>query len=113
MATTLFGDSVRRTEDPRLITGRGKYVDDIRLPGLSHIAFVRSPYAHANIKGIDTSAAVNAPGVIAVFTGADLQEQLGGLPVAWLLPDLKQPPHPPLAYEKVRYVGAAVAVVGA
>ena len=111
MATTLFGESVRRTEDPRLITGRGKYVDDIRLPGLSHIAFVRSPYAHANIKGIDTSAAVNAPGVIAVFTGADLQEQLGGLPVAWLLPDLKQPPQPTLAYEKVRYVGDAVAVV--
>lgn len=111
MATALFGDSVKRTEDPRLITGRGKYVDDIRLTGMTHMAFVRSPYAHANIRSVDTSAAANAPGVLTVFTGADLQEQLGGLPVAWLLPDLKQPPHPPLAYETVRYVGDAVAVV--
>ena len=111
MATALFGDSVKRTEDPRLITGRGKYVDDIRLTGMTHMAFVRSPYAHANIRSVDTSVAANAPGVLTVFTGADLQEQLGGLPVAWLLPDLKQPPHPPLAYETVRYVGDAVAVV--
>jgi len=111
MPVTTFGESVRRTEDPRLITGRGKYVDDIRLAGMAHISFVRSPYAHANIKNIDTTAAANAPGVIAIFTGADLQEQLGGLPVAWLLPDLKQPKHPPLAFETVRYVGDAVAVV--
>jgi len=78
---------------------------------MTHMVFVRSPYGHANIRGIDTSAAAAAPGVLTVFTGADLQEELGGLPVGWLLPDLKQPPHPPLAYETVRYVGDAVAVV--
>ena len=111
MAVATFGESVKRTEDPRLITGRGKYVDDVRLTGMAHLAFVRSTYGHANIKSIDTSAALNAPGVIAVFTGADLQEELGGLPVGWMLPDLKQPPHPPLAYETVRYLGDAVAVI--
>ena len=97
MAVATFGESVKRTEDPRLITGRGKYVDDVRLTGMAHLAFVRSPYGHANIKSINTQAALDSPGVIAVFTGADLQEELGGLPVGWMLPDLKQPPHPPLA----------------
>ena len=111
MAVTTFGESVKRTEDPRLITGRGKYVDDVRLTGMAHIAFVRSPYGHANIKSVDTSAAMDSPGVIAVFTGVDLQEELGGLPVGWMLPDLKQPAHPPLAFETVRYTGDAVAVV--
>ncbi len=111
-ATTGFiGKSVRRTEDPRLITGRGTYVDDVRLVGMLHMALVRSPHAHARIRKVNVARAAKAPGVVAVFTGADLQEQLGSLPAGWVLKDMKQPPHPPLAYEKVRCVGDAVAAV--
>jgi len=105
------GESIKRSEDHRLVTGQGTYVDDVRLPGLLHVAFVRSPHAHALIKGIDASAAAVAPGVHRVFTGAELQEQLGSLPVGWILPDQNSPPHPPLAFEKVRYVGDAVAAI--
>ena len=105
------GESIKRSEDHRLITGQGTYVDDVRLPGLLHVAFVRSPHAHALIKDIDASAAAAAPGVHRVFTGAELQEQLGSLPVGWILPDQNSPPHPPLAFEKVRYVGDAVAAI--
>ena len=112
---TLIGQEVKRVEDKALITGRGQYVDDLRLPGLLHIAIVRSPYGHAKINNIDVSAAANAPGVVAVFTGADLAEQLGSLPAGWLLDEettgMKAPEHPPLAIEKVRYVGDAVAAV--
>jgi carbon-monoxide dehydrogenase large subunit len=105
------GESVKRSEDHRLITGEGTYVDDVRLPGLLHVAFVRSPHAHALIRGIDVSAAAAASGVQRVFTGAELQEQLGSLPVGWVLPDQNSPSHPPLAFEKVRYVGDAVAAI--
>ena len=112
---TLIGKEVKRVEDKALITGRGQYVDDLRLPGLLHIAIVRSPYGHAKINNVDVSAAANAPGIVAVFTGADLGEQLGSLPVGWALDEesagMKTPEHPPLAIEKVRYVGDAVAVV--
>jgi carbon-monoxide dehydrogenase large subunit len=112
---TLIGQEVKRVEDKALITGRGQYVDDLRLPGLLHIAIVRSPYGHAKINNVDVSAAANAPGVVAVFTGADLAEQLGSLPVGWALDEetagMKTPEHPPLAIEKVRYVGDAVAAV--
>ena len=110
MTIALKGESLKRREDHRLITGDGTYVDDVRLPGLSHVAFVRSPHAHALIRSIDASAAA-APGVQRVFTGAELQEQLGSLPVGWVLPDQNSPPHPPLAFEKVRYVGDAVAAI--
>ena len=111
---TLIGQEVKRVEDKALITGRGQYVDDLRLPGLLHIAIVRSPYGHAKINNIDVSAAANAPGVVSVFTGADLSEQLGSLPAGWVLDEstgMKTPEHPPLAIEKVRYVGDAVAAV--
>ena len=111
MTIALKGESLKRREDHRLITGDGTYVDDVRLPGLSHVAFVRSPHAHALIRSIDASAAAAAPGVQRVFTGAELQEQLGSLPVGWVLPDQNSPPHPPLAFEKVRYVGDAVAAI--
>ncbi len=106
-----FGASIKRREDPRLITGRGTYVDDIKLVGMLHIALVRSPYAHANITGIDTSAASNSDGVVAVYTGKDLAEQLGSLPCGWVVPDTVEVPHPPLAIDKVRCVGDAVAAV--
>lgn len=112
---TLIGQEVKRVEDQALITGRGQYVDDLRLPGLLHLAIVRSPYGHAKINNIDVSAAANAPGVVSVFTGADLAEQLGSLPAGWVLDEestgMKTPEHPPLAIEKVRYVGDAVAAV--
>lgn len=107
----VFGASIKRREDPRLITGRGTYVDDIKLVGMLHMALVRSPYAHANIKAIDASAAVAADGVAAVFTGEDLAEQLGSLPCGWVVPDTVEVPHPPLALGKVRCVGDAVAAV--
>ncbi|MCH7740273.1 MAG: molybdopterin-dependent oxidoreductase [Chloroflexi bacterium] len=106
-----IGDSVRRKEDPRLITGNGTYVDDVVLPGLLHLSIVRSPYAHAKIKRIDVSAATNTPGVVAAFTAADLAGQLGSLPLGWVVEGTKQPDHPPLAIDTVRYVGDAVAVI--
>src|SRR6266481_3854994 len=114
MAATerLFGSSIKRREDPRLITGRGVFVDDVKLPGTTYASFVRSPHAHARILGIDSSAARKLPGVVAVYTGKDLSA--GGvksLPVGWLLPDIKLPPHLPLAVDRARYMGDAVAVV--
>ena len=109
---SLLGASVLRREDQRFLTGRGRYTDDIQLPGLTHAAFVRSPHAHARIRSIDASRATSRPGVRAVYTGADLER--GGvksLPTAWLLPDIKLVPHPVLATSTVRYVGEPVAVV--
>ena len=109
----VFGSSIKRREDPSLVTGRGKYTDDFHLPNTAYAAIVRSPHAHARIKSIDTSKAAALAGVISVFTGADVQESgiPGVVPVGWLLPDLKTPPHPIVATETVRYVGDAVAVV--
>ena len=106
-----LGASIKRREDPRLITGRGTYVDDVRLVGTLSMVLVRSPHAHANITGVDTSAASAADGVVAVYTGDDLAEQLGSLICGWVVPDTKEVPHPPLAVGKVRCVGDAVAAV--
>ncbi|HVR30221.1 MAG TPA: molybdopterin cofactor-binding domain-containing protein [Thermoanaerobaculia bacterium] len=109
----IIGSSIRRREDPALITGHGKYTDDFKLPGMLHAAMVRSPHAHARIGGIDASAALALPGVVAVYSAADVEKAglPGMLPVGWLLPNLKAVPHPILAKGKVRYVGDAVAVV--
>ena len=111
MSTRIFGSGIKRREDPRLITGQARYTDDIKLPGVLHMAVVRSPYAHANIVSIDSSAATAMDGVVAVFTGEDVE--LAGIPTAWLIPDsdLKTPEHPALAKDKVRYVGDGVAIV--
>lgn len=111
MATRIFGSAIKRREDPRLITGKARYTDDFQLPGMLSMAVVRSPHAHANIRSIDISAAQKAPGIIAVFTGKDVT--LAPVPCAWLVPnsDLKTPPHPTLATEKVRYVGDGVAII--
>ena len=113
MTTRIFGSGIRRREDPRLITGRASYTDDIKLPGMVHAAILRSPYANADIKSVDSSEAAQQPGVIAVYTGQDTEGTLNGLPCAWLIPnsDLKTPDHPALAKDRVRYVGDAVAVV--
>src|ERR1051325_977497 len=72
MGVRYFGAAVPRIEDPELVTGRGRYLDDIALPGMVHACFVRSPHAHARIKGIDVTAAAALPGVVAVLTAADL-----------------------------------------
>ena len=113
MTTRVFSSGIRRREDPRLITGRASYTDDIKLPGMAHAAILRSPYAHAAIKSVDTSGAASQPGIIAVYTGADTAKALNAIPCAWLIPnsDLKTPAHPAIATERVRYVGDAVAVV--
>jgi carbon-monoxide dehydrogenase large subunit len=109
----LFGARIKRREDPRLVTGKATYTDDLKLPGTVHAVFVRSPHAHARIRHIDVAAARRAPGVVAVFTGTDLAGKVGALPCAWLIPnaDLKTPPHPAMASDRVRYAGDAVAVV--
>jgi carbon-monoxide dehydrogenase large subunit len=113
MATTteerLFGKSIKRREDPRFLTGRGQYVDDVKLPGMTHAAFVRSPHPHARIAAIDVSRAKAMPGVVAVYTGPDVQ--VGGLPCGWMLPDIKCPGRPVLAQGTARYVGEPVAIV--
>jgi carbon-monoxide dehydrogenase large subunit len=114
---SLIGQPLKRREDARFLTGAGQYTDDVVLPGQSYAAFVRSPYAHARIKSIDTSAARAAPGVLAVFTGADLADaKVGGLPCGWLIHSqdgspMKEPPHPVLAQGKVRHVGDQLALV--
>lgn len=115
MSTNYIGKSIKRREDARFLTGKGKYTDDIKLPGMTHAAFVRSPYAHAKISGIDTSAAATASGVVAVYTGSD---ECGtfSVPCGWQVDfkngdTMKEPPHPLLAVEKVLYVGENVAVV--
>ncbi len=105
----LFGKAIKRREDPRFITGRGQYVDDVKLPGMTYAAFVRSPHAHARIRGIDTARAKGMPGVVGVYTAQDVQ--VGGLPCGWMLPGIKVPTRPVLASGKVRYAGEPVAIV--
>ena len=109
--TKVIGTSRLRKEDPELITGRGRYVDNISLPGMLWVALVRSPFAHARIRSIDVSNARELPGVVAVYTGEDL-EFAAPLFMAWPINDqVKNPPHWPLTKDKARYVGDPVAVV--
>src|SRR5689334_25422036 len=98
---SILGHAVRRREDPRLVTGAGHYADDIQPAGCLHIAFVRSTLAHAEIRSVDVQAAAAAPGVVAVFTGADLglPDRVGFAMVAATLA------RAPLATERVRFVG--------
>ena len=109
----MIGSAIKRREDPALITGSGKYTDDIQLANMTYAVIVRSPHAYAKINGIDASAAEALEGVVAVFTGKDIadSEQGGVVPVGWLLDGLKTPAHPILAVDTVRYVGDGVAVV--
>jgi aerobic carbon-monoxide dehydrogenase large subunit len=106
------GQALRRKEDPRMITGRGRYVDDMVVPGMLYMAVVRSPEAHARITSIDTASAKELPGVHGVFTAADL-DLASPLPMAWVPPgvEIKTPEHWPLAKDEVNYVGQGVAVV--
>jgi carbon-monoxide dehydrogenase large subunit len=107
------GQSLRRKEDPRLITGRATYVDDLALPGMLYAAIVRSPEAHARIVSIDGSSALACPGVKGVYTGEDLSDLLAPLPMAWGPPgvEIKTPERWPLARGHVAHVGDAVAMV--
>jgi carbon-monoxide dehydrogenase large subunit len=114
MASRIFGSGIKRREDPRLITGQAKYTDDIALPGMVYLSVVRSPYAHARIKRIDTKKAAAMPGVLGVFTGQQMKDAgFGSIPCAWVVPgsETKTPPYPPIAIDTVRYVGNAVAIV--
>ena len=111
-----IGESLRRKEDYRFLTGAGNYTDDITMEAQSYAIFVRSPHAHATIKSIDISAAEKMPGVVKIFIGKDLEGKMGGLPCGWLInnPDgspMKEPPHPVLALGKARHVGDQVAMV--
>src|SRR5882762_7641320 len=117
VASGPIGQSIKRREDYRFLTGAGQYTDDVVLPGQTFGVFLRSPYAHARITSIDTSRALKAPGVVQIFTGADLAEaKVGGLPCGWLIHSkdgtpMKEPAHPVLAQGKVRHVGDQVALV--
>ncbi|MGI9306734.1 MAG: xanthine dehydrogenase family protein molybdopterin-binding subunit, partial [Gammaproteobacteria bacterium] len=109
-----IGAPVKRREDLRFLTGRGNYTDDICRPNQAFAYILRSPVAHAKIKSINADAAKNAPGVVGVWTGADMQ--CGSIPCGWLVKnkdgsDMNEPPHPPLAQNKVRHTGDQVAVV--
>jgi carbon-monoxide dehydrogenase large subunit len=110
---TYVGTDVLRKEDPELITGQAVYADDITLPGMLHMVVVRSPFAHARIKGIDSSKALAMDGVVAVYTGQDLAADWAGpLLMAWAVSeDLKNPPHWPLTKDVARHQGDGVAVV--
>ncbi|MDA9398047.1 xanthine dehydrogenase family protein molybdopterin-binding subunit [Bradyrhizobium sp. CCBAU 45389] len=112
-----IGARVVRKEDKRFITGKGRYVDDIKLLGMTHAHFIRSPHAHAKVKGIDSSAALKMPGVVAVLTGQQLvDDKVGNLICGWAITSkdgspMKMGAWPAMAPETVRFVGQAVAVV--
>src|SRR6202023_1310467 len=117
MSATGIGAAVRRKEDQRFITGKGRFTADIDRPGEAHACFVRSPHAHARIKTIDTKAAAAMPGVLAVLTGAELAaDKIGNLICGWMINSkdgapMKMAPHPALATGKACHVGDPVAVV--
>lgn len=110
--TRMFGAAIKRREDPQLVMGHGNYLDDIKLHGMLHAAVLRSPYAHARIKNIDTSQAAAHPGVVAVFTGNDMLD-VNPLPCAWQAGGVQNNVNTPrvLAVDKVNFVGDAVALV--
>jgi aerobic carbon-monoxide dehydrogenase large subunit len=106
------GKARTRKEDARLITGQTNWTDNITLPGMVHVSFLRSPHAHARIASVETSAARGAPGVFAAYSGADFAAEQGSLPCAWpVTPDIVIPEHPPMAVDTVRYGGEIVACV--
>ncbi|MCY3581959.1 MAG: molybdopterin-dependent oxidoreductase [Chloroflexi bacterium] len=108
---SMVGANVKRKEDPGLINGAGKYVGDIKMPGMAHVAFLRSPYAHAKLLGIDCAAAESRAGVLAVITGADLQDEWETVPVAGGRVARANYSHYAISVGRVRYVGEIVAAV--
>ncbi len=112
--TAEVGAPRRRKEDARLITGRTMWTENITLPGMLHLAILRSPLAHARITRVDCAPALAQPGVVAAFSGRDVADVQGSVPTAWpVTEDLVTPPHPPIAVDEVCHVGEAVAVVAA
>jgi carbon-monoxide dehydrogenase large subunit len=109
--TTPFGRSIRRKEDRRFLTGRGCYLDDLRLPGVLQATIVRSPHAHARIARVEADAARARPGVVAVLTSTELPECEGAVPPLLVFPNLRTYRHPALAFDVVRHVGEPVAVI--
>jgi carbon-monoxide dehydrogenase large subunit len=111
--TSAIGTPLLRKEDPALLTGEARYTNDLNVPGALHLAVLRSPFAHARIASIDVSGALQQPGVVAAYTGADLADAWAApMPCAWpVTEDMKNPPHHPLAVGKANYVGDGVAAV--
>ena len=109
----VIGTRMLRREDPALLTGEARFTDDLVIPGALHLAVLRSPFASARIASIDATAASALPGVVHVFTGADLLDHWAApMPCAWpVTDDMKNPPHYPLAVDEVHHVGDGVAVV--
>src|ERR1700731_1815274 len=110
-AIKYVGQPLRRREDFKFITGRGRYTDDIKAPGMLHMAVLRSPHAHAIIKQVDLSAAMTAPGVRLALSGADLAGKIGSIVPNWIIPGTKVPDKPVVAIDRVRFVGECVALV--
>src|SRR4051812_10201762 len=110
-STPYVGRSLRRREDLKFLTGRGRYVDDIALPGMLYLAILRSPHAHARITGVDLSAAHAADGVRLAFAGADLTGKVGNIKPNWVIPGTVVPDRPVMAVDRVRFVGECVALV--
>ncbi len=112
-AEKYIGSTVLRKEDPDLLTGQASFIDNQTMPGMVWMYVARTPYAHAKINRVDVSRAIEMPGVVAAYTGADLQAEFGGpLPFVWpITEDIKVPVHHPLTTDKVRYMGDGVAVV--
>jgi len=110
-ATAYIGQPLRRREDLRLTTGKGRYVDDIKVPGAMHMAVLRSPHAHAIISHVDLAAASAAPGVRLALSGADLVGKIGPIVPNWIMPGTKVPERPVIAVDRVRFVGECVALV--
>jgi carbon-monoxide dehydrogenase large subunit len=117
MTETNIGAPIKRVEDKRFLTGRGRYTDDLNQPNQLYACILRSPHAHANLKKVDVSQAKAAPGVIDIFTGSDMAaDEVGSLPCGWQIHSkdgspMHEPGHPPMAVTKVRHVGDQVAIV--
>ncbi|MDE3136562.1 MAG: xanthine dehydrogenase family protein molybdopterin-binding subunit [Acidobacteriota bacterium] len=110
-ATKYVGKPIKRKEDPRLVQGIAHYVDDLKLVGMLHMGIVRSPYAHARIRSIDTTKARSAPGVVSIVTAEDVDGAIGPVPCGAMIPDMKPAPRPVLATGEARFVGEGVAAV--
>src|SRR6267154_994502 len=109
-STPYVGRSLRRREDRKFLTGKGRYVDDIRVPGMLYLAILRSPHAHARITAVDLSAARAAAGVRLALAGADLTGSIGNVKPNWIIPGTVVPQRPVMAVDKVRFLGECVAL---
>ena len=110
-AIAYIGQSLRRREDFKFITGKGRYTDDLKVPGMLHLAILRSPHAHAVLNRVDLTAAKATPGVRLVLSGADLAGKIGSIVPNWIIPGTKVPDRPVVAIDRVRFVGECVALV--